>query len=96
LYRKGDPVQDEKVQATLKNVADPKYQERGASQLTPRQLRRLREALLNTNTLDGLAPYTQIILGCKLFARQDEMHQMEVKHFVPEHFVRRRDGRVDA
>lgn len=95
LYRIGNPCKSQLVKNTLKAVQDPNYQEMGNSQLTPKELRLIRAALLATNTLEGLATYTMILCGCKLFARQDEVGSMQIEHFVPELFLRK-DNRVYA
>jgi hypothetical protein len=94
-YRVGNPCHTQIVKNTLKNVQDPNYQEVGNSQLTPKDLRIIRQALLAPNQLEGLAIYTMILCGCKLFARQDEVGKIEIEHFVPELFLRE-NGRVHA
>ena len=52
------------------------YQEMGAAQLLPRDLRDLRDYLLSTRELSGLQMWVEILIACKLFLRHDELYQM--------------------
>jgi hypothetical protein len=54
---------------------------KGSLQLNPRQIRQLRECLLNSGSLYDQQTYTIILMGIKLFLRADELLSVKIEDF---------------
>ena len=91
VFRKGNPINNEDISNTLKEMKNPNYVYKGASQLLPRQIRMIRTYLLLTPSLQNLMIWTIINLGICLFLRGDEVITIRADNFHPELFVK--DGR---
>jgi hypothetical protein len=73
LFRMGNPTLDEIYKNTTKQQMKDghDYEPYGASQLLPKDVRRLRRRLLASNNIVGLETYTMVIMGIKCFLRPD-------------------------
>jgi hypothetical protein len=90
LYRRGNPTRHElflNTAAEMRNLSKG-YEEKGDSQLTPKDLRAIRRYCLATGTLCGLQTWLIIIIGCKTFLRPDEDLTIQVSDFFPQLFAR--------
>jgi hypothetical protein len=89
LLRQGNPIDsglfdDEKqnFKTHFKN-----YKPRGCSHLLPSYVRKMRDALLSSNGLVDFQTYCIILIGIKVFLRQDEFGDIEIEDFEPTLFI---------
>lgn len=89
LLRQGNPIDsglfdDEKrnFKTLFKN-----YKPRGCSHLLPSYVRKMREALLASNDIVDFQTYCIILIGIKVFLRQDEFGDIEIEDFEPTLFI---------
>lgn len=84
LRRQGNPVESEtwRNYAKKNTKAGAEYQRHGCEQLLPSDIRRLRNYLIASNTVEGLKLYLIIIIAVKLFLRSDEFGNIEFSDIV--------------
>lgn len=95
LYRKGNPTTHELFKNTATRLKKDgfEWEPNGASQLLPKDVRRIRNKLLSSNNIVGLETYTMVLMGIKCFLRPDELMTIKAEHFIPQLFCQHQ-GRI--
>jgi hypothetical protein len=87
IYNRGNPRTSETVvnavHAAKKLCSNHKV--KGAEHLLPKEVRRIRQLLLSTGSLDDLQLFAMMLVQIYLFLRSDELHKIEVQHIIPEY-----------
>ena len=93
LLRSGNPTTDCIFKNSMRQRKKDSvgYQEEGASQLLPSDLRDLRTTLLNSQSIVDLQTWTIIIVSVCLFLRHDKFHSIKVEQFDPSLFCIKED-----
>jgi hypothetical protein len=83
LWSTGNPRNSKEFKDFLKRYMDSKsgYIANGDTALTPNQLRQIRQTLLNSNSPSDFCMYVMILLGCRLFLREDEIADLAYDSF---------------
>lgn len=74
LWYTGNPRNSKIFKDFMKRYMDrnSSYIAKGDTALIPDQLRSIRQVLLSTNSLEGFCDYTMILIGCRMFLREED------------------------
>ncbi len=75
LWRRGDVTKTEAIKNCVKSILNKGrgYVMEGDLPVSPQELKRIRNYLISSNTLENFMVWTMFLLGCRLFLRSDEL-----------------------
>lgn len=87
FFRRGDPtksmIMKNVVNNIVKNVLRVNHVVQGAYQLLPREVRRIRSALLSRNNIYDFQLFTVILVAIHLFLRSEEVATLDTARILP-------------